>query len=361
MMNENRGSRIREGLYSRIGATRRFTTDLLKDSNWQKLFAVTVFVFALMTALRPKLFFTPQNFTSMMFQVPELGILAVAMAFVIISGGIDLSIVATANISAIVTAFIMTDALRRGVSGPMMSMLVLAVFLLGACIGMICGIFNGYIISRFNIAPMLATLGSMYLYTGIGVLITQGKSISGMPSEMLYMGTGYFLKIPVPMWMLTIVLLIATIILNRTKYGIELRMVGSNSTAAKFSGIRNSRVIMSTYVLSGILAGIIGVEFLSRTNSAKADFGSSYLLQAILCALLGGVHPDGGSGKISGVILALASLQFLASGFNMLRMSAYFKDFVWGLLLLIVMTLHFISNNRSMRKSVPQGGAVKND
>lgn len=322
------------------------------DSELEKLLLVTVAIFLFMSILNPGMFFTSQNFVSMMFQAPELGFFSIAMTFVIISGGIDLSVVAMANMSAIASAYVMQKAVESGFStGGIIGVIVL-LFCMGAAIGLVCGAMNGFIIARFNINPMLATLGTMYLFTGISIVITEGKSIYGMPEQLLVIGSGYILHIPIPMWMLIIFTIIASVILNRTAYGFDLKMLGSNSKASRYTGIHNEQVIMKTYILSGVLSGLAGVEFLARTNSAKADFGSSYVLHAILCVLLGGVNPNGGHGKISGVILGLTSLQFLASGFNMLRVSAFFKDFMWGLLLLLVMVMHFISNNRKMHKGI---------
>ena len=139
------------------------------------------------------------------------------------------------------------------------------------------------------------------------------------------------------------------VILNRTPFGEKIYMLGTNPLAARFAGLDNDRLIVRTYMLCGLLSSVAGVIMMSRANSAKADFGSSYLLLTILIAVLGGVNPYGGFGKVAGVFLAVLSLQFLSSGFNILRFSNFAKEFVWGALLLIVIVMSVVSLGRLRR------------
>ncbi|HYF82303.1 MAG TPA: ABC transporter permease [Clostridia bacterium] len=320
---------------------------LLKDKNINKLFLITIFVFILMSSLRPNLFLSKANFMSMAYQFPELGFLAIATTFVIISGGIDLSIVSIANLSAIVCSFILVSA--REQTGAGLIFTILLVFFISTAIGCVCGLINGFFIAKFNIPPILVTLGTMNLFTGIGIVLTKGLAISNFPPAFLVIGNGHILGIPIVLIMFIIALSISAFILNNTSYGFKLRFYGSNSIASWFSGIENLPVVLKTYIFSGVLSSFVGIIFLARMNSAKADYGNSYLLHAILCALLGGVDPKGGYGKISGMLLALVSLQFLTSGFNMLRFNAFYKDLVWGLLLLLVMAINYTTNQKALK------------
>ncbi len=127
-------------------------------------------------------------------------------------------------------------------------------------------------------------------------------------------------------------------------------MIGTNLKAAVFAGIETRKALFKSYLLTGLLSGIAGVVMISRTNSAKADYGESYVLQAVLVSVLGGVNPAGGFGTVLGVTIAVLSLQFLSSGFNMLRFSNFAKEFTWGMFLLAIMTLNYVQNRRKPRR-----------
>jgi simple sugar transport system permease protein len=150
------------------------------------------------------------------------------------------------------------------------------------------------------------------------------------------------------------VLAVVSALLNRTAFGFKVYMLGSNPTVARFSGIDNPKIILKTHVIAGLLSAIAGIVILARTNSANADYGSSYILMTILIAVLGGVAVTGGSGRLAGVALALAALQMLSTGFNMflLRFSGsnFFRDFAWGFLLLFVMVWGHFDKRVNLRR-----------
>lgn len=313
-----------------------------------RLGVILVFMIALMSILRPALFFSTSCFSSIAFQIPTLGLFSIAMMFTIISGGIDMSIVGIANICGIVTAYIML-AINGKVEGIGLIFIIILAFVLCIVIGGVLGAVNGIIISKFKIPPMLTTLGTMYLYTGIGIGLTEGKTLSGFPTEYAKIGTGTIGFIPIPLIILIIAFLISFIILNKTRFGYELKLYGTSPIASQYSGIRNSRIVIRTYMYSGIMCGIAGVLFAASANSAKAEYGSVYMFNSLLCAILGGTNPNGGEGKMSGLLLSLISLQVLATGFNMLRISSTLSDFVWGALLLVVLLLNALSDKRTLK------------
>ena len=311
------------------------------------LVALTVLVFVTMCVLSPGKFLSAANIQSMAFQFPELALLSFAMLLAMLSGGIDLSIVAVANLSGILAAMILTGEFGgAGVTaGPATSM-VLAIAGAVAC-GAACGSFNGLLISRLEISPILATLGTMQLFMGAGLVITGGRAIHGFPEPFLALGNGRLLGVPLPFLFFAAAAVWLWLLSSRTALGIQMRLLGTNPAAAMFSGIRVRRVLYRTYLVTGILAAVTGLLMIARTNSAKADYGSSYLLQSILVAVLGGVNPAGGFGKVRGVSVAVLALQFLASGFNMLRFSNFAKEFVWGAFLLLIMVINHLSRHRS--------------
>lgn len=312
-------------------------------NEYTRLLIITIGVFVLMTALRPSSFFTFQNIISMLFQIPEMGLLTLAVTLSFITGGMDLSLVGISNLSAICSGLLMASLTGKTVT-PIQIILGIIVSI---TVGIICGLINGVLVSYLKVIPMLATLGTMQMFTGIAMVITKGSSVVGLPEEFSVFGqAAIFGFLPVPVLIFLIGALVVNYMLNKTLLGIELRLIGTNERAALFSGIDVMKSKIKSYMFGGILASVAGVIMMARVNSAKADFGTSYTMQTILIAVLGGVNPSGGKGKIGGVILAVFILQFLSSGFNMLRMSQYAKELVWGLLLVILVTIMVLSERK---------------
>jgi simple sugar transport system permease protein len=338
----------------------RFSTsfNLPFDYYTQRLFIIALIIFVTFSLLLPGKFFSIRNMQSMAVQLPEFGVLAFAIMITMLTGGIDLSIVGTANLSAIVAAVIITNLVGEE-GGGMPLALVLPLAILGALImGSICGLFNGFLVSQIGITPILATLGTGSIYTGLSFVATGGPAIT--TTQLAFIGNGSVLGIPIPLILLAIIAIAFSIILNRSVFGFNIYMLGTNDTASLFSGINNDRVLLRTYWLAGMVAGIAGVIFLSRTNSAKPDFGASFILLTVLIAILGGVSYTGGFGTVSGLVLALLIIQFLSTGLNMLMLewfpssaAIFFRQFAWGGLLLAVMVLNYYTEKRRRAGSVP--------
>lgn len=296
------------------------------------LFLLTLIMFSLMV---PGKFFTLSNFSSIAFQLPELGILTIAMAITMLSGGINLSIIATANLSGIVMATIM-KAMVQGAAGPEGWIIALAV-LAGLGCSLLVGLTNGIIIAFIGVSPILATLGTMTLVNGISILSTKGYVISGLPEGMLFVGNGSILGIPFPFIIFTIVAVLVGFWLKNMPSGLSNYLIGSNETATRYSGVNTKAVIMKTHILSGLLSGIAAMIMISRFNSARAGYAESYLLVTVLASVFGGVDPSGGFGKIGGVVLSLFILQMVSSGLNLLGVSSFISVTLWGVLLIGIM------------------------
>ncbi len=323
------------------------------DTHTLFLLVLVGLIFALMSLAMPKQFPTVTNLESMAFQMSEVGILTVAMALAMLIGGIDLSVTATANLSSITAGLVMVHLARPDHPSPVVLPVVVLGFMVAMAVGVVCGLANGLLIGRVGVPAILATLGTLTLYTGLAYGITKGRAVHGVPDPVLFLGIGKFLGIPMPLVIFFAVLVVVSIALNHTTYGFKVYLLGSNPTAARFCGIDNPGIILRTHLIAGLLSAITGIVTLARTNSAHADYGSSYILTTILVAALGGVAVTGGSGRVGGVALALAALQMLSTGFNMLLLrfsgSNFFRDFAWGCLLLFVMVFSRIS-----RQSSPQ-------
>mgnify|MGYP002510332952 CR=1 FL=1 len=305
----------------------------IMDNPLARLFLIFLIALVSMSILVPSTFLTVANFRSMSVQLPELGFLSIAAAMVLISGGIDLSVTGTAIFAGITSALILK---KCGGSEAALGIVIVAI----ACalaIGVLCGALNAILVTKLQIAPMLATLGTMNLFTGLGIVLSEGSAIAGFPKTFQKIGNGSVFGIPVPLILFVLAISFMAFLLNRTKYGFNLYMYGTNPTASFYSRVNNTKVVFVTYILSGVISSIAGIIIVSRINTAKADYGSSYGLQALLVAVLGGISPSGGSGKALGLLLSIVTLQVISSGFNLLHVNSFIKDLTWGALLVIIM------------------------
>lgn len=270
----------------------------------------------------------------------EYGLMAVGCGITMISGGIDLSTVYIANLCGILAGLTMNES---------SSSIVLAI-IVALVVGALCGIFNGFLVSVLKIPAMLATLGTYQLYMGIAVVASKGSTVSGVTSfsSFAYMTVA---GIPMPFIVFVLMIVVISFIMGKTKFGKRVHLVGTNEKASKFAGINTVSVLIRTYMLSGIVSAVAGLLSLSRINSAKADFGSSYTMQTILISVLGGINPDGGFGSIPGVAIAVLILQMLSSYLNMFpNISNYYRDLIWGVALIAVLIMNFTIEKRRMAK-----------
>ena len=306
-----------------------------------QLLLVCIAVLITMSFANPR-FLNAYNFESMAFFLPELGILSIAVMIAMLTGGIDLSIVGLANLSAI-TAGLFFQRMGGAEAGIGTVLIGVAIAL---SVGLLGGLINGWLISRLRITPILATLGTGQVFTGLALVLTGGPAIVGFPAAWNAIGNAKLGPIPVPFVIFIAVCVGVWLLLSRTAFGLQLMLIGTNPRAAVFAGINRARMLMYSYALTGLLAAMAGIILSGRTNAAKSDYGASYLLQAVLIAVLGGTNPAGGRGNVLGVVLALISLVMLSSGFQMMRVSNHLIDFIWGAFLIGVLVLNYLLSNR---------------
>lgn len=305
-----------------------------------RLLIIAVFVFGLMAVLSPDRFLSSQNLTSMAFQFPEFAILALAMTIAMMTGGIDLSVVGVANLSAVTAAIILTQFSDAEMTASQSAIWLAIAIAAALCIGAIAGLINGSLVAFFGLPPILATLGSGLVFTGFAIAMTGGSAIMGFPDTVALIGNATLLGVPVPLILFALLAIVLHLILTRTAFGLRVTMYGANPLAALYAAIDINRMLLKVYVIAGMFSSVAGLIIMSRANSAKADYGSSYLLLAVLIAVLGGVNPYGGYGRVIGVVLAVLSMQFLSSGLNMLQVSNFARELIWGTLLIVVMVVN---------------------
>ena len=305
------------------------------DRQFNFLLGINVLVLLAGLAFVGRGFLDPYNLQSMAAQVPELGLLALGVMLAMVSGngGIDLSGIALANLSG-VAAFL---AVRPFLSPDDAPLFFTAAFVVTALVvGLLGGMLNGLLVARTGLTPIIATLGTQLFFTGIAVALTNGSALTlGYIEPLDNFGNSPVLGVPECFALFAIVALALGAVLRFSPFGLNLYLLGTNAKAARYAGIAQGRILFTTYTLSGVLASVAGITIAARTSSAKWDYGSSYVLIAILIVVMAGVRPQGGYGRIACVVLSAVALQIFASLFNFLSISNFFRDMAWGLLLLL--------------------------
>jgi simple sugar transport system permease protein len=274
------------------------------------------------------------NLQSMASQVPEIGLLAIGVMLAMCAGngGIDLSGIALANLSGVLSAVIVSSMISATGSETAFSV---AFILVAVLTGFLGGVINGVLIARLNITPILCTLGTQMAFTGLAVVVSTGKAVMvGSPALLSSLGNDMVAGIPISFVIFILVACLIAAALKFTPYGLWLMLMGTNQKAAIYAGFPRNGVLIATYALSGTLSALAGIIIAARNVNVKFDYGSSYLLIAILIAVMAGVRPEGGYGRIVCVVLSAIALQLMSSLLNFGGLSNFVRDLAWGALLL---------------------------
>lgn len=294
---------------------------------------IVVIAFSLAT---PR-FLTSENFGSIAFQLPELGLLTLAMLVPILSGGLNLAITYTANFCGLTLAWVLqaNGGVDAGVGAFILG--CVAALAVGAATGLIMGLVIAYVGAH----PILVSLAMMIFIRGLGEFLTRGGDISGFPTFIQPIGHGSVLGIPIPLLVFLAAAAVWYVMLSRTRHGFSTYMLGSNIEATRYSGIPTKRTLTLIYTLSGLMCAVAGIIMVARFNSVRVGHGDAYLLITVLACFLGGVDPFGGFGRVAPVVLALVILQVLSSGLNLIGANQHLSTAVWGLFLIAVMVIRF--------------------
>ncbi|NBK21385.1 MAG: ABC transporter permease [Spirochaetia bacterium] len=287
-------------------------------------------------AISSKVFLHPSNLFNIARQVSMLGIAAVGMTFVLLLGGIDLSIGSQVTLVNIVAAWLMVNAGLHPVVACII-VLIMSTFI---------GFLNGLIIAKINMPPLIVTLSTMTIIEGVAYMICKGIPIFGFSPSFAVIGQGYLGPIPIPVIIMIVILMIGAFILNRTYFGRYFYAVGGNEEAAELSGINVDRVKFLVYALSGLFAGIAGIVMLSRTNSGQALAGKGFEFDVLTAVVLGGVSTIGGRGKISNVVAGVLIIGVLSNGMVLMNISQYVQMVTKGTVLLVAVAFDCIQRNK---------------
>lgn len=329
----------------------RFTRSLRSEHGPGPVVIATIAVFVIFSVVASDTFPTRANMTSIAFQLPETALLGLGVMLSMVVAGIDLSIVSIADLAGV--AMVQYYHSMGVPSGGQYGLGVVVVgILIALAVGAVCGLINGFLIGKLGITAILATLATMELFGGFALAWTGGNAQLTVPTQILDIGNDSPLGIPVVAIIFIVCAILVAILLNGSRFGIRSVLVGANPRAAKLSGIRELRVQLGIYTTSGVLASIAGIIFVGRTASATPDYGSSYILLAVVIAVLAGVDPNGGFGTVLGVTLAAFILAMIQSGFVALHYNQFLYEAAQGLILIIVLAANAIA--RGNRRWWPQ-------
>lgn len=289
---------------------------------------------------------------SFMFQMPLLGLLSLAMIVPLITGGLNLAIIATTNQCALLMVFVMQNAIAPDAgTGAVLAGAALA-FAAGLLLCLVIGLLTGLLVAYTGVHPILVTLGTKSLIDGVSIYLTRGMALSGVPELVSRLGNSSFLGVPLVFALMVLVAILVGLVLKKTAFGIACHMIGSNLEAARYSAIDTRRVLVGVYTLSSLVCFMAALVMLVIFNSASADYAQSYLLVTILAAVLGGVDPFGGFGTVGGLMVALAILQVISSGFNQFGLSNYLTLAIWGGTLIVVVVAQTLRPHLSLLVSM---------
>ncbi|WP_260464068.1 ABC transporter permease [Burkholderia sp. Bp8963] len=286
--------------------------------------AVFVCVIAIALAFASNSFATSGNLLNVLRQASLMFLLASGLTIVILSGGFDLSIAANLTLSACLAA----GAMKAGVS----PWLAIAVSM--SC-GALIGLLNGLAVALLRLPPFLATYGMLWVVQGIAFHYMGGNEIFGFPAGFRALGTGFWWGVPIPVYMMLLVLIVGSVITACLNIGREIYAIGANPEVARLSGIPVRRRRIAVYTISGLMAGIAAVVYLARVNAADSAMGDPILLPAIAAILIGGASLFGGTGTLLGTLLGCLTLALVIDGMNLLNLDANLQPLVVGLVLLV--------------------------
>ena len=281
------------------------------------------------TILNPG-FLAPNNLLNLLRQVSTNALIAFGMTFVILTGGIDLSVGSTLALSSA----LMAGGIVSGLD-PLLAM-VLAVVA-----GGLLGGFNGLLITKGKMAPFIATLATMTIFRGATLVFTNGNPITGIGDSFIFkfIGRGYLFGIPFPVVLMLICFAVLYVLLHKMTFGRKVFAIGGNEKASFIAGIKSDRIKMAIYAISGMMASVAGIIITSRLNSAQPTAGQSYEMDAIASVVLGGTSLSGGRGRIVGTLIGALIMGTLNNGLNLLGVSSFYQQIVKGIVIIIAVLL----------------------
>jgi ribose transport system permease protein len=294
------------------------------------IFLALLIMMAVIQIIAPS-FLSGSNIYLVSRQIALVAIVAIGELFVILTGGIDLSVGAIMGLAGVASAGAMAAGLNPWLA-----------ILFGMVVGVFIGVFNGWLVSYVLVPPFIVTLGSQEIARGTILIYTKGWPITNIPTSILFIAQGDFLHIPVPVWILLVVAVIAQVVLTKTSFGRRIYAVGGNETATFLSGVNVKKIKFLLYVIAAFTASIVGIILVARFESAQADAGTGWEMQAIASAVIGGTSLAGGAGSVLGCVIGACIIGILANGLVMMMVSSYWQTAIIGVVIVLAAVLdHF--------------------
>ena len=326
------------------------STSAAAPASWRERFAsgaavrlelliVLAVLCAAMAALSSA-FLSVSNLLNILLSTSVFGVLAIGMTFVISSAGIDLSVGSILALSGVVGAMLTSNLDLPWIVG------ILGCLAMGALTGAV----NGFLITEGAIPPFIVTLGMLGVARGVGLVLSDGVSIYGLPQQMVWLGQGRPFGVPMPVVILLLTALVAHVLLAHTRFGVYAQVIGDNEAAARAMGVRVERMKVLLYTLSGLLSGLAGLLFAARINSGEPTAGISYELTAITATILGGTNLFGGRGSVVGTLIGALIMGVLQNGLNLLAVRPFYQQIAIGAVLILAVWLDRINSSEGWRR-----------
>jgi ribose/xylose/arabinose/galactoside ABC-type transport system permease subunit len=289
------------------------------------IYIAFVLLFSFLSIASP-VFLTLQNIVNILRNVSVIGIMAVGMTYVIITGGIDLSVGAVVAFSGVIVA-----SLVKVDSSHSMALVLLT----GALVGLGCGAFSGFFVAKLDVPPFVVTLATMTIARGITYVYSNGRPVTGLMPDFIKIGGGSIGFLPIPVVIYIIVVICGVFFLNYTKFGRYVFAVGGNEKAAIVSGIRTGRVKLGVYLISGFCSSLAGMVLAARIQTGQPASGTGYELDAITAVVIGGASLSGGVGSVVGSVVGMLIIGIMTNGLDLLNVSSYYQQVIKGAIILI--------------------------
>lgn len=300
---------------------------------------IALLVLCIVLTIMSDKFFTLENGWNIMRQISINVCISIGMTLVILTKGIDLSVGSILAFTGAVAAGLLKYGIEVTQLDTYIGFTVFGAILTGIILGCLLGVFSGWMITRFKVPPFVATLAMLTIARGATMLWTGGLPITGLGENFDYIGTGWFLGIPMPVWITAILVTIAVVVTKRTQFGRHIYAIGGNESAAKLSGININKIKIWVYAIAGILAAVGGIILTSRLDSAQPNAGMSYELDSIAAVVIGGTSLSGGRGSIMGTVQGALIIGVLNSGLVLLNVSPFWQQIIKGLVILLAVIM----------------------
>ncbi|WP_338358056.1 ABC transporter permease [Yeosuana marina] len=300
---------------------------------------IALLVLCIVLTIMSDKFFTMENGWNIARQISINVCISVGMTLVILTKGIDLSVGSILAFSGAVAAGLLKFGLEIPSINTYIGFTVFGAILTGLIVGGALGVFNGWMITRFKVPPFVATLAMLTMARGATMLWTGGFPITGLGETFDFIGTGWFLGIPMPVWITVVLVVIAVVVTKKTQFGRHIYAIGGNESAARLSGININKIKIWVYAIAGILAAVGGIILTSRLDSAQPNAGMSYELDSIAAVVIGGTSLSGGRGSIMGTVQGALIIGVLNSGLVLLNVSPFWQQIIKGLVILVAVIM----------------------